>query len=308
MITSRRKFLQVSLGTGTFAMSGFPVYSLPTQSQNLIKKVIPSSREKITAIGIGTSRRYDVGSSPEERAVLKTVLKQFAEKGGQLVDTAPSYGRAEPVVGDLVREIGNRNKLFIATKVRKAEKADGIKEIEQSFKQLRIEKIDLLQVHNLVGINNILSSMRDLKKEGRIRYIGASTSNERQHADFRKMMEKEELDFIQVNYSLADRVAADKILPLAKDRGMAVLVNLPYGRGKLFKIVGDRKLPDWAAEFDAKSWGQFFLKYIISHPSVTCAIPGTAKVKYLVDNIGAARGRLPDEDMRKKMEILFDSM
>lgn len=308
MISSRRKFIQVSLGTGTLAMTGFPVYSLPSQSQNLIKKVIPSTGEKITAIGIGTSRRYDAGDSGEERAALKAVLKGFAEKGGQLVDTAPSYGRAEPVVGDLVSEIGNRDKLFIATKVRKETKADGIKEIDQSFKLLKTDKLDLLQVHNLVGIDGILPYMRGLKKEGRIRYIGVSCSRETQHEDFIKMMEKQELDFIQINYSLGDRAAADKILPLAKERGMAVLINLPYGRGKLFQAVGDRKLPDWAEEFDAKSWGQFFLKYLISHPAVTCPIPGTAKVKYMIDNFGAAQGRLPDQDMRKRMEEFYDGL
>lgn len=308
MVSSRRKFLQVSLGTGTLAISGLPLYGLSGLRQTLIKKIIPSTGENITAVGIGTSRRYDVGDSAEERSELKSVLRQFAEKGGQLVDTAPSYGRAEPVVGDLINEIGNREKLFVATKVRKDSKADGIKEIDQSFKLLQTDKLDLLQVHNLVGIDGILPYMRDLKKEGRVRYIGASTSNQRQHEAFVKMMSKEDLDFIQVNYSLADRVAADKILPLALERGMAVLVNLPYGRGKLFQAVGDRKLPDWASAFDVKSWGQFFLKYIISHPSVTCAIPGTAKVKYMVDNIAAANGRLPDQDMRKKMEAFYDAL
>ena len=184
MTSSRRKFVQVALGTGTLAFSGLPIDSLFGQTSSIIKKTIPSSGEKITAIGIGTSRRYDTG----ERAVLKAVLKGFAEKGGQLVDTAPSYGQAESVVGDLVDEIGNRDELFIATKVRKETRADGIKEIDQSFKLLKTNKLDLLQVHNLVGIDEILPYMRELKQEGRVRYIGASVSNQRQHEAFFKMM------------------------------------------------------------------------------------------------------------------------
>lgn len=291
------------------ALAGVPSFGAVSQSDQMIKKAIPSSGEKLTAVGIGTSRRFDIGrEKASERSVLKEVLTEFPKLGGQLVDTAPSYGKAELVIGELVEEIGNRDDLFIATKVRTETLADGKKEIEASFERLRVDKIDMIEVHNLVGINQMLPYLRDLRAAGRIRYIGASTSSERQHADFLKMMEKEELDFIQVNYSLDDRVAADSILPMAKDRNMGVLVNLPYGRGKLFSAVGDRPLPEWAAEFDAKSWGQFFLKYIISHPAVTCAIPGTAKMKYLTDNLGAAMGRLPNEDHRKKMEEFYDGL
>ncbi|MEQ9425189.1 MAG: aldo/keto reductase [Cyclobacteriaceae bacterium] len=309
MKSTRRKFIQTTLGASSLALAGVPSFGAVSQSDQMIKKAIPSSGEKLTAVGIGTSRRFDIGrEKASERSVLKEVLTEFPKLGGQLVDTAPSYGKAELVIGELVEEIGNRDDLFIATKVRTETLADGKKEIEASFERLRVDKIDMIEVHNLVGINQMLPYLRDLRAAGRIRYIGASTSSERQHADFLKMMEKEELDFIQVNYSLDDRVAADSILPMAKDRNMGVLVNLPYGRGKLFSAVGDRPLPEWAAEFDAKSWGQFFLKYIISHPAVTCAIPGTAKMKYLTDNLGAAMGRLPNEDHRKKMEEFYDGL
>ncbi len=293
-----------AIGAG-LALGGF---SALARTPSLITKPIPSTGEEIPVVGIGTARRYNVGSSTDDRAVLKEVLTRFPELGGRLIDTAPSYGNAETVVGDLVEEIGNRDQLFLATKVRKSTLDDGIREMEQSFRRLHTEVIDLMQVHNLVGWQLMFPVIREWKAGGRIRYIGASTSSGRQYADFTAMMKQEDLDFIQVNYSLADRGAADEILPLAADRGMAVLVNLPYGRGRLFEAVGNQDLPDWAAEFGCESWGQFFLKYIVSHPAVTCAIPGTAKMSYLADNFGAATGELPDAEMRTRMEAFFDSL
>ncbi|MDA0194530.1 MAG: aldo/keto reductase [Bacteroidetes bacterium] len=309
MITSRRHFVKTTLGaSATLSISSLPLSASDFLIQKIISKAIPSSGEQIPVVGIGTSRRYDVGTSEEERTPLRDVLKQFPKLGGKLVDTASSYGKAEEVVGDLVSEIGNRQDLFFATKVRQQEKADGIAEMERSFSRLKTDKIDLMQIHNLMGFDNVMPVVREWKQSGRIRYVGASTSNQRQYTDFEAMMKKETLDFIQINYSLDDRTAANKILPLAADRGMAVLINLPYGRGRLFDKVGDMTLPEWAADFDIKSWGQFFLKYIVSHPAVTCAIPGTAKPKYLTDNFGAAMGSLPDTAARKKMEQLFDSL
>ena len=196
----------------------------------------------------------------------------------------------------------------MATKVRKRDRDAGLAELNQSFINLKTEKIDLLQVHNLVGIEQMLPIIREWKQEGRIRYLGVSTSSDRQYPAFIEMMKKETLDFIQVDYSMVNRSAADQILPLAKDRGMGVLINLPYARGRVFERVGDRVLPDWTSEFDVNSWGQFYLKYILSHPSVTCVIPGTATIKYLADNLGAARGRMPDGAMRKRMEQFFDGL
>jgi len=309
MKTSRRDFVKSTLATGAaLAFSNSPISASDFLAQNLVSKPIPSSGESIPVVGIGTSRRYDVGAIEEERSPLRDVLRKFSQMGGKLVDTASSYGRAEMVTGDLVSEIGNRKDLFLATKVRQEEKDAGIAEMEQSFQRLKTDTIDLMQIHNLQGFDNLMPVVKEWKDAGRIRYVGTSTSNQRQYADFAATMKREDMDFIQVNYSLADRAAADTILPLAADRGMAVLVNLPYGRGRLFDAVVDQKLPDWAAEFDAKSWGQFFLKYIVSHPSVTCAIPGTAKPKYLADNIGAAMGKLPDAAMRKRMEQFYDSV
>lgn len=305
---SRRDMLKISAGAGAgLALGNWSVFAQSSQPAGLIQRAIPSSGERLPLVGIGTARRYNVGTSAEERAPLKEVLKRLPELGGKLVDTAPSYGTAETVVGDLVRDIGNRDRLFIATKVRKQDLADARKEIEQSFEILHTDKIDLIQVHNLVGLDDVLPVLREMKAAGRIRYVGVSTSSGRQYADFIKMMEIEDLDFVQVNYSMTSRTAAERILPLARDRGMAVLVNLPYSRGRVFQRAGDRAIPDWAADY-ADTWGQFFLKYILANPAVTCVIPGTAKIKYLEDNLGAARGPMPDAAMQKRMEQFYDAL
>ena len=306
---SRRDMLKLTTCAGVgVALGKIPVFAQASKLKDIIQRPIPSSGEKIPIVGIGTARRYNVGTSSKERAPLKEVLKRFADMGGTVVDTAPSYGTAETVVGDLVDELGYRDKLFFATKVRKPDAESGTQELEESFKILKTKTIDLLQIHNMIGIDTMLPIVREWKDEGRIRYVGVSTSRGRQYPDFIKMMEKEDLDFIQVNYSLQARTSAERILPLAKDRGMAVLINVPYGRGRLFSRVGDRSLPDWASEADINSWGHFFLKYILSHPAVTCVIPGTAKLKYLTDSMGAAQGRMPDKAMRKQMEEFFDGL
>lgn len=306
---SRRDMLKtVGAASASIALGIDPLSGGQSRKSSLIMRPIPSSGEKIPIVGIGTARRYNVGTSPEERAPLKKVLKNFADVGGTVVDTAPSYGAAETVVGDIAAELNIRKKLFLATKVRKDSLKAGKRELEASFKKLRTEKIDLLQVHNLVGLEVMMPVLQEMKQERRIRYVGASTSRGRQYPDFISMMKKHDIDFIQVNYSLAARTSAETILPLARDRGMAVLVNVPFGRGRLFGRVGDRSLPDWASEADIESWGQFFLKYTLSHPAVTCVIPGTAKMKYLKDNMGAARGQMPDSNMRKMMEKFFDEL
>ena len=180
--------------------------------------------------------------------------------------------------------------------------------MEGSRRRLKTDKIDLISVHNLIDVDTQLGTLRDWKAAGRIRYLGVTTSTDRQYDAFLRLMAKEKLDFIQVDYALDNRNAADRIIPLAADRGMAVMINLPFGRGRLFQAAGNRKLPEWAAEFDCRSWAQFFLKYILSYPAVTCAIPGTAKVEYLHDNLGAARGRLPDAALRRRMENFIESL
>jgi aryl-alcohol dehydrogenase-like predicted oxidoreductase len=296
----------VSLGAAML----LPKTELFAQGQSLIQKRIPSSGESIPIIGIGTARRYEEVKNDAEKVPLRETLRQFAALGGKVIDSSPSYGTAESVVGELVDGLKVRDSMFLATKVslRKVGREEGRAQIEESFKKLRTDKIDLIAVHNLRDTDTQLGTLRDLKQAGRIRYVGITTSFPKQYGEFEQVMKKEALDFIQVDYALDNRETGERILPLAGDRGMAVMINLPFGRGRLFKAVQGKDLPDWASEFDCRSWAQFFLKYIVSHPAVTCAIPGMAQAKYVVDNLGAARGRLPDATARRKMEQFIDGL
>ncbi len=303
MQLSRRQLLKAGIGTG--ASLCLPSASLLAQEGTVVQRKIPSSGERVPVIGIGTARGYE-GATERERAPLRKVLRQLKELGGKVIDTAPSYGNAETVVGDLVAELGIRDSLFLATKVGAEGRDAGIEQLEQSLKRLRTPQIDLIAVHNLRDTQTQLRTLRDWKQAGRIRYVGITTSSDRQYLEFEQTMKTETLDFIQVDYALDNRNAEQRILPLAADRGMAVMINVPFGRGRLFKAVQEHKLPPWASEFDCASWAQFFLKYIVSHPAVTCAIPGTAQVEHLVDNLGALRGRLPEPAMRRRMESFID--
>jgi aryl-alcohol dehydrogenase-like predicted oxidoreductase len=244
-------------------------------------------------------------------APLREVLRKMPELGGSVIDTAPAYRRSETVLGELIAELGTRDKFFLSTKVTAPDGnvQEGIRQMENSFRVLKTDVIDLMEVHNLNGTEAILPVIREWKEEGRIRYIGVTTSRVQAHEQLMEIMRDEELDFIQVNYSIGSREAAARVLPLAHDRGIAVMLNVPFGgrRGSVFGLLADKELPDWAAEFDCNSWAQFCLKYLISHPAVTCPIPGTTNVEHLEDNLGAARERLPDAAMRKQMEELFDS-
>ena len=307
MKITRRQMLQMGLAAGVAAALPWRL----ARAQELVHKAIPSSGKTLPVIGIGTARRYDVGESEAERAPLHEVLAEFTNMGGRVIDTAPTYGRAEQVSGELVRAIGNREQLFIATKVSlrgRSGRAAGIAQMEQSMRRFGTERIDLMQVHNLNDWRTQLALMREWRAAGRLGYVGITTSFPRQYQEFEQVMRDESLDFIQVDYAIDNRDAEQRILPLAADRGMAVLINLPYSRGRVFSKVKGHALPPWAAEFDAQSWGQFFLKFVVSHPAVTCAIPGTAKMEYLLDNLGAARGRLPDAAMRTRMQAFFDSV
>jgi aryl-alcohol dehydrogenase-like predicted oxidoreductase len=303
---SRRELLKAGIGVG--ASIFLPSTRLRAQGTSWIQRKIPLSGESLPVIGIGTARRYEAVTTEAERAPLREVLRQFKEMGGRVVDTAPSYGTAETVVGDLVAELKIRESLFIATKLGVRGGDAGIEQLEQSFKRLRTPTIDLIAVHNLQDTQTQLRTLRQWKQAGRIRYVGITTSFERQHPEFEQTMRAEALDFIQVDYALDNRKADQRILPLAADRGIGAMINLPFGRGRLFTAVQGKSLPPWAVEFDCSSWAQFFLKYIVSHPAVTCALPGTAKVEYLVDNLGAAQGRLPDAAMRRRMESFIDGL
>lgn len=296
--------MRASAGAGA-ALLLDPRIVLPRQKP-MIVRTIPSTGEKIPAVGLGSSQTFNVGASAEERAPIREVIRLFSEMGGKLIDTAPSYRRSEGVIGDLVAELGTRDRLFLATKVRKEGREEGIAEIETSFERLHTDTLDLIQVHNLRDTPTQLATLRELKQQGRIRYVGVTTSSLRQFEAMEQVLSTEELDFVQLNYNIGSRQAEERLLPLAKERGIAVLVNLPYGRGRMFRAVGDAKLPEWAAAFDCESWGQFFLKFIISHPAVTCPIPATSNPRHLVDNMGAMYGRLPDEAMRKRMVEYFE--
>jgi aryl-alcohol dehydrogenase-like predicted oxidoreductase len=273
------------------------------QAAPLRRKQIPSSGEEIPVVGLGTARRYE-----RPAPGLRETLQRFGALGGTVVDTAPVYGQAEAVVGDLLEELKLRPQLFLATKVSIRGREEGVRQIEQSFQRLRTQKIDLIAVHNLRDTQVHLATLRELKRQARIRYVGITTSSDRQYADFEQTMRREALDFIQVDYALDNRGAGERILPLAAERGMAVMANLPFGRGRLFDAVRGKALPAWAAEIDCASWPQFFLKYIVSHPAVTCAVPGMARPEYAADNLGAARSRLPDAPLRRRMESFIDAI
>ena len=240
---------------------------------------------------------------------MKEVLRLFREMGGTVFDTAPTYGLSESVAGALARELGIENDIFFATKISTGRgRASGVRQQEESMRLWGRTMIDLNQVHNLRGVEEHLPTIRQAKEEGRTRYVGVTISRLRQFGDMEQVMQREELDFIQINYSLGEREAADRLLPLARDRGFGVVINEPFNAGRLFRVVSGRPLPEWASDFDCVSWGQFFLKYILSHPAVTVVIPGTSDPGHLVDNMGAGLGRLPDEATRRLMEEFFDGL
>lgn len=307
---TRRQVLKYSAALGVGAGFGL-VPGLPALAQmnlDLRTRAIPSSGERLPLVGIGTARRYtvDVNDSAAMEP-LREVVTFLPRVGGTMIDTAPSYGNAEQVLGRLISEQANRDALFLATKVRKDDLAGARDEIEKSFRLLRTDVIDLLQVHNLAGVREVLPYLRDLKAEGRIRYYGITTSFAGQYQEFEQILAGEELDFIQIDYAIDNREAGERILPMAQDRGVAVQTNLPFGRGRVFEAFGDQAIPDWAAEFDIHTWAQFALKWVVSDPAVTSAIPGTARLSYLVDNVGASYGRLPDAATRNRMAALIDS-
>ena len=303
-VITRRTLIQLASGAG--ASLGLGWNPLAAQSDEIVRKAIPATGEKIPAIGIGTNR-YAVGT-PEKVAGLRATLEAFTQAGGTVIDTAPVYRTSETVLGQLIAEFGNRDDLFIATKVEKKDRETAIERMGESFEKLQTPVIDLMQSHQMNAAEKTLPAMREWQEDGRLRYVGITTSDTETHPRMVDLMKNEPMDFIQVNYSLSNREAADQILPLAKDNGIAVLVNIPFARGQLFKAVADRPLPDWTAEFDCESWAQFFLKYVISHPAVTCAIPGATKPHHATDNFGAAIGRLPDAKLRRKQEEYFDAI
>lgn len=256
-------------------------------------------------VGLGTWQTFDAGESESERTPLKAVLKTLIEKGGTVVDSSPMYGSSEKVVGDLSTEIGLNEKLFIATKVWTSGEADGIQQMNNSFSLLRRKKIDLMQIHNLVDWQTHIKTLRKWKEEGRVRYLGVTHYTESAYSTLEQILKTTPLDFLQINYSLLSRKAEERLFPLAQERKVAVIINQPFEEGALFSKVKGKSLPAWAKEFDCNSWGQFFLKFILSNEAVTCVIPGTSKPHHMLDNLGAGFGKLPSAEHRRQMVELL---
>jgi diketogulonate reductase-like aldo/keto reductase len=298
MDLSRRDTLRVF---GATAAGAFLGVSGVGASPELRRRPIPSSGEEIPVVGLGTWSTFDVGSAASERGPLEEVLGRFALRGGRVVDSSPMYGRSEAVVGEIAVKQGLAGKLFLATKVWTRGRRAGVEQMETSERLLGTKRLDLLQVHNLLDVEMHLATLRAWKEAGRVRYIGITHYTASAYPEVERVLRREKLDFLQVNYSLAEREAEKRILPLAREKGVAVLVNRPFGGGEALRRALGKPLPAWAAEFDCRSWAQFFLKWILADPAVTCAIPATSKRAHLDDDLDAALGRLPDEKVRRRM-------
>ncbi len=264
-------------------------------------RAIPSSGEKLPVIGLGSWHTFDVGPGSPQLKQLEEVLSHFVKLGGKVIDSSPMYGRAEGVIGELAGKLRLRDSLFIATKVWTSGKQAGVEMMERSMDHFRTKRIDLMQVHNLVDVETQMSSLREWKEKGRIRYTGVTHSQAHGFGEVERIMRSQKPDFVQINYSVMEPGAAQRILPLAQELRMAVIINRPFGGGGLFERVRAKQLPNWAAEFDCRTWAQFFLKWIIAHPAVTCTIPATDKPGHLEDNLHGGVGRLPDARMRQRM-------
>ena len=301
----RRQFIQTVTLLGAAAV-GLPLAA--QGSKSMLMKVIPSSGEKIPVIGMGSSRTFEVGDDQDQRDRLTQVLQAFFDQGGTVIDTSPMYGSSELVLGELLANVQNKQSLFMATKVWTEGRQEGIAQMQQSMDILHTPVIDLMQIHNLLDWKVHWETLAEWKQQGRVRYIGITTHRGYDHDELAHVMQNYPIDFIQFSYSIANRKAEQQILPLAAERGIATMVNRPFQRGDLFRHVKGKELPAWAADLDCNSWGQFFLKFVISHPAVTCTIPATSKVHHMVDNMAAGYGRIPDNNQRKRMLEYFDSI
>lgn len=297
--TSRRDVLRTLLGIA--AGLTFPTMQANGENARILERGIPRSGEMLPALGLGTWQSFDVGNNAAARTQAKEVLRLFAAVGGRVVDSSPMYGSAEAVVGELAAALGLDKKLFLATKVWTTGRDAGIRQMETSMRRMRASRIDLMQVHNLVDVDTHLRTLREWKQAGRIRYLGVTHYHSSAYPEIERLIRSEALDFVQINYSLAEREADSRLLPLAADTRTAVIVNRPFAKGELFSRVRGKPLPPWAAEFKIASWGQFFLKWILGHPAVTCVIPATRNPKHLADNMTAGAGALPDGPARSRM-------
>jgi diketogulonate reductase-like aldo/keto reductase len=296
----RRRALLAAFAAATVT----PALSQP----RVMTKRIPVSGEELPAIGIGTWQTFDVRADPIERAPLREVLKAFAEAGGRVVDSSPMYGAAESVVGELSAELALRERLFMATKVWTRGREQGVRQMQESFRRMRVERMDLMQVHNLADVAVHTPTLRDMKAKQRIRYMGITHYTASAYGEVERWLKTRQYDFLQINYSLGEREAEQRLLPLAEEMKVAVIANRPFQEGALFSHVKGKALPPWAAELGIQSWAQYFLKWIVSHPAVTCAIPGTGRPQHIRDNVAAGFGALPDAATRARMTKYFDSL
>ena len=297
---SRRDFIALS------SLSFLPTLSNASiLNESMLKRVIPSSGEEMPVIGLGTSRVFDIEPSKNELNVREKILDIFYENGGRLIDTSPMYGMSEEIIGITAKKYIEKNRFFLATKVWTEGRDNGMRQIEESFQKMRTDKISLIQVHNLLDWKTQIKTLRSLKDEGRINYIGITHYKSNAFDEMIKIMKAEKVDFAQFNYSMGEREAEQKILPFCKDNGIATLINRPFMRGRLFREAQEKKLPSWVTDYDIDSWGQFFLKYIISHDAVTNIIPATSKPKNMLDNAKAGMGRMLGKKAKKRMLEVF---
>ena len=301
---NRRQLLK--LGAGILAMPYTNLFA--AEKLPLIQRKIPSSGELLPVIGMGTSRTFNTDNDAESLAQLTAVIEEFFKGSGKVIDSSPMYGESESRVGDILRNMQNHPQVFAATKVWTSGREQGIAQMQESARRMNVKNFDLIAVHNLVDWRTQLATLKEWKKEGKVRYIGITTSHGRDHDEFLEVMRSEPIDFVQFTYNIANLTAEEKILPLAQDKGIATMINRPYQRGSLFRASKGKELPSIAKEIDCNSWGQFYLKFILGHPAVTCLIPATSKPKHMVDNMMANFGRLPDPSQRAEMLKLFNSL
>jgi aryl-alcohol dehydrogenase-like predicted oxidoreductase len=293
------------LGAGLWASGGAGAQGGPSP---LLTRAIPHSGETLPVIGLGTAVAYNIGDDAAQRAARAAVIRALVAGGGKLIDTAPSYGRAEALVGDLVAEAGFRSRLFLATKLEYYDPASGPGELRASLNRLRTPSVDLMQLHNVRDPHQDLGMLREWKAQGFCRYIGITTTSHGAFEAAEAVLRREKPDFLQIDYSLEDREAERRLIPAASEMGAAVLTALPFGRGRVFREVLHRPLPDWAGEFGAATWGQFFIKYLLGNPAVTAVIPGTSSAEHMADNLAAGRFPLPNAAQRQQMITFFASL
>ena len=300
----RRNFLRFLLGSSSIVL--FNPLLKATSLPELLTKKIPSSGELLPVIGMGTWQTFDIGEDKSELLIRKKILETFFENGGSVIDSSPMYGSSEQVIGYCLQEISHKQALFAATKVWIQGQWLGKKQMEYSRRLWGVDHFDLMQIHNMVDWEDHLETLKEWKRDGKIRYIGITTSHGRRLRELEKALQREQFDFVQFTYNIIDREVEQRLLPLAAERGTAVIINRPFQGGGLFNYVDKKPLPPWANEIDCVNWAQFFLKYIISHPHVSCAIPATSKVAHMQENMGACYGRLPDSKMRNRMIAYFE--